>query len=290
MRECSYSEVELKKFLEDFFTVSGIIIGIHNSGETDAAIQGDTDKKNFCRFCKEKSDCFADKCFEIDKRNLEIVQKRKKVIIYKCHMGLTEAIIPIIGDNDVICIIFMGQVICSELSEEDFNEKVNKIKQIDPFFFEKTDIYSLYDAYINTTHCTSNVFKRYTAIAELCARSIYNNRWIKYRTLSISEAFRQYISDYITMPVTINKAAAILNISASHLSRIIKKETGMTFTEYVLREKVKEAERLLADTDIQIKNIAVSLGFEDSNYFSRVFKKYTNTTCGKYRTSAKKNQ
>ncbi|MDF2685285.1 MAG: transcriptional regulator, AraC family [Clostridia bacterium] len=287
MKECLYSEKELKKFLEDFYNVSGIIIGIHDFGKTDAAIQGNIDKKNFCRFCRSNSECLEKKCLEYDKNNFELVQKEKKVLIYECHMGFSEAIIPIIIDNEVICIIFMGQINCNKPSESDFEDKVKRIKQTDPGFFEKIDIDIVNTYYLQTTFCSKDKFKSYIAIAELCARSIYNNRWIKYRTLSFFEAFSQYVDDYITESLSINETAAILNISTSHLSRIIKKKTGMTFTEYVLREKVNQAKKLLTDTDMQIKSISLSIGIEDTNYFSRIFKKYTNTTCGEYRAEIK---
>lgn len=283
MRQCAYSKSELEKFLEDFYTISGINININNFGETDAVLYGDRDRKNFCKFCTNNSEKFAEQCARMDKKHFESVNLCRKADIYKCHMGMSEAIIPIVGDGEILCIIFLGQIMCNLPSEDDFKNKVERLLRLDPDFFAKTDIGALRKAYFNTTYCSPEQFRSYIRIAELCAQSLYNNRWIRYRSMSIAEAFRQYIADYITERLTIQKTAMVLNVSASHLSRIIKNETGMNFTDYVMNEKVKKACELLRSTDMSVKNIAVYLGINDANYFSRIFKKYMNATCKEYR-------
>lgn len=287
MTKCLYSKNELKKFLLDFYNISGIITGIHDFADNDAAVQGNVDKKTFCRFCSDKSPFYVEQCRKNDSINIEKVKKEKKVLIYNCHMGFTEAIIPIIINDEAICVIFMGQILCSRHSEDDFYEKINRLRIIDSTIFDRVSLTDLHDAYLQTTFCGREQFNSYIDIAQLCARSIYNNHWIKYRALSIFEAFSQYVSDCIDENYSITEMAALLSVSTSHLNRIIKVNTGLSFTAYIHREKINHAKRLLTDTDMSIKNISLSVGIKDANYFSRLFKRYTSTTCGKYRQENK---
>ncbi|GGD85449.1 transcriptional regulator [Paenibacillus nasutitermitis] len=65
------------------------------------------------------------------------------------------------------------------------------------------------------------------------------------------------------------------HIAVSTLRRLVSKHTGYSLHEYVHRSKILEAKKLLLSTDQQVKEIALKLGYEDTFYFSRLFKKIT---------------
>ena len=67
------------------------------------------------------------------------------------------------------------------------------------------------------------------------------------------------------------------------MSYKFKQETGMTLTEYILKEKTEEAKRLLRYSDKPINAISAYLGFSSQSHFSSVFKKYTNCLPNDYR-------
>ena len=77
--------------------------------------------------------------------------------------------------------------------------------------------------------------------------------------------------------------AAALYISRTHLSARFRRETGVTLTEYILKEKTEEAKRRLRYTDKSLSAIASYLGFSSQSHFSRTFRKYTGLTPGEYR-------
>ncbi|MDF2938696.1 MAG: AraC family transcriptional regulator [Paenibacillaceae bacterium] len=72
-------------------------------------------------------------------------------------------------------------------------------------------------------------------------------------------------------------------ISKSHLSRIFKKVTGFGFAEYVNITRVKEAERLLRDTDASVTQVAEQCGFESLTHFGKVFKALSGLSPRDYR-------
>jgi AraC-like DNA-binding protein len=85
--------------------------------------------------------------------------------------------------------------------------------------------------------------------------------------------------------VTVDALAAELCVSASHLRRVVQSNTGVSLSEYISRQKVVHAKRLLVQTDATVNYIAKLLKFTDVGYFFRLFKKYTGQTCGEYRAS-----
>lgn len=111
------------------------------------------------------------------------------------------------------------------------------------------------------------------------------------RTASIGERFKKQVHQSIAALVSdlnqeapsISDYAAALFITPKHLSETVKKELGVTPTAYVNHHLMQEAQKLLRSTDLQIKEIAFQLGFQDVSYFNRLFKKLTERTPAQYR-------
>lgn len=91
------------------------------------------------------------------------------------------------------------------------------------------------------------------------------------------------IAEHINEPINVQSLAYYLQISPNYLSAIFKSETGIRLTEYITNAKMQEATRLLRETDKNIIEISGLLGYENSNYFSRLFKKQYGVNPSGYR-------
>lgn len=87
----------------------------------------------------------------------------------------------------------------------------------------------------------------------------------------------------LTSDLGLKALSEMFNISAGYLSTLFKKETGVTLTDYVNKKRVEHAILLLNTTQLQIQTIASYCGVLDINYFTRIFKKFTEVTPKKYR-------
>jgi len=85
--------------------------------------------------------------------------------------------------------------------------------------------------------------------------------------------------------LTLKTHASALNINASYLSSLFKKEVGMPLTEYVNRKRIEHALFLVNSTDMQIQTIAQVCGITDVNYFTKLFKRQIGKTPTEYRNS-----
>ena len=92
-----------------------------------------------------------------------------------------------------------------------------------------------------------------------------------------------YVQKHLTEPVNIEALSKAVFVSRTHLAVKFKKETGMTLTEFVLKEKIEEGKRLLRYTDKSLSAIATYLGFSSQSHFSNVFRKYAGCLPSEYR-------
>ncbi len=79
-------------------------------------------------------------------------------------------------------------------------------------------------------------------------------------------------------PINVDMLCRHVNYSRSCFSRRFKMETGLSVPQYVNRIRLIKAKNLLENTNLSMKEIAKSVGFDDALYFSRVFKKFMGTS------------
>ncbi|WP_054025702.1 helix-turn-helix domain-containing protein [Bacillus sp. FJAT-28004] len=96
------------------------------------------------------------------------------------------------------------------------------------------------------------------------------------------------IANHLYGDITLERLAECTNLSPNYLSSLFKKEVGLTISEYVQRERIEEAKRLLTLTDYPIADIAAWLNFNDQSYFNRVFKKWNGMSPKAYRKSERR--
>lgn len=83
-----------------------------------------------------------------------------------------------------------------------------------------------------------------------------------------------YIRQNYRENIKLEQLSEKLHISNSHFCRLFKQISGKSLSDYINELRIEEAMVLLTESDLNITEIALSTGFSDSNYFSRVFKKY----------------
>lgn len=98
----------------------------------------------------------------------------------------------------------------------------------------------------------------------------------------IIDFIRGNLTQKISMKELTNKAC----MSNATLYRYVKRETGMSPVELLLRERVRHAKSLLNNPNLLITEIAFASGFDDANYFTRVFKKIEGLSPRQYQKMA----
>lgn len=94
----------------------------------------------------------------------------------------------------------------------------------------------------------------------------------------VTEFIKLNLKENINLKILSEKAC----MSTTSFYRFFKRELGMSPIEYVLNEKIKHAKKLLKNPGIQINEVCYLSGFEDANYFIRLFKKHEGITPKQY--------
>lgn len=95
---------------------------------------------------------------------------------------------------------------------------------------------------------------------------------------SVVDKVKKYISENINMELHREEIANQVYLNSDYLNRIFKKETGMSISEYIMREKFNIAQKLLLNTSMAVSAIAAQVGYTNFSHFSKMFKKYTDMT------------
>ncbi len=89
--------------------------------------------------------------------------------------------------------------------------------------------------------------------------------------------------NYCDSSISLNSVASSVFISPTYLSILFKKEMGTTFIEYISRLRMERAKQLLRDENLKTYEAAEQIGYNDPQYFSSCFKKYTGMTPSEYK-------
>ncbi|HOJ09940.1 MAG TPA: response regulator [Clostridiales bacterium] len=145
-------------------------------------------------------------------------------------------------------------------------------------------IYDIDSLKENMDNCI-NTFRTKVLIKEI-VDGMYNYVQ-EYRKKNSSNYAIQYIKNYVKSnfykDVSLAKVSNELSMNYYYISDLFKKETGMSFSDYVIDIRLEKAKKLLLETGIKIYEIAEKSGFYDSKHFCRTFKKLYNLTPSEYR-------
>ena len=142
----------------------------------------------------------------------------------------------------------------------------------------------------NRDSFSETLIKSYLAeLASLIYRTRQNHEEILAKSENgyISKAIA-YIKDTYQSRITLESASKHAGVSAAHLSRSFKEDTGFNFNEYLNLYRLKQAEEALKSEDKSILEIAYDCGFNDSGYFTACFKKTYGVTPTQYKKAFSK--
>jgi two-component system response regulator YesN len=97
-----------------------------------------------------------------------------------------------------------------------------------------------------------------------------------------------YIREHIHEDIGRDDLAASVHLNPAYLSRMFKKEKGISLSNYIVQEKINKAKELLADTNYKISSIADAVGYQYYSYFSKLFRTIVGVSPQEYRKQYQK--
>jgi AraC-like DNA-binding protein len=95
-----------------------------------------------------------------------------------------------------------------------------------------------------------------------------------------------WIGKHYPEPVRLEEAAAIINMSRTHFTRLFRRVTGQSFVSYLLGYRVAKARALLSSTNKSIAEVSQEVGFGNQSHFGAVFRRLVGVSAREYRSEA----
>lgn len=155
----------------------------------------------------------------------------------------------------------------------DFAHKImTNIKILDSFYSKKEkNIFkmNIYN-YFNMKLSFKEVITLLTNYLTVTIKQIEDEKENQNNT--IIELCKEYINGHYSEDLSLSNLAEKFYFNQSYFSTLFKKKTSVNFSEYLKNIRLKEAEKLLANTNMKIYQISKKVGYNDAKYFNRIFK------------------
>lgn len=212
------------------------------------------------------------KCNHSDRAMLERCNKERRPISHICHAGVLDTAVPILKNGFVAGYIMLGRVRLKKDPAE-----------IEELLYWANDPEEIARHYQELTYLSE---EQLNAIIHLLSYILFENavefdydEFINYAT--------DYIENNIAGDLSVKNLCKTLHVSKNILYKKFDDFYGCTVNEYVIKRRLRKAEKLLRDTNENIASISEAVGFYNYTYFSKLFKSRTGLTPTEYRKHIK---
>lgn len=119
-------------------------------------------------------------------------------------------------------------------------------------------------------------------VSVLIHEAISYERYV-HRSASVTEKIKNYIDAHYREEIRRDVLAEMVFLNTDYMSRIFKKEFGVSISTYLLQKRVEEAKKLLSQSTLPINTVSIYVGYSNFSYFTKMFKENTGYSPLEYR-------
>ncbi|MDW6005187.1 transcriptional regulator PocR [Vibrio mangrovi] len=279
----------IRKIASDFAQATGLAVVVVN-------IHGEeiSERFNFSMFCKKirENPELYHQCMLSDKRGGLRASADNKPCVYRCHTGLTDFSIPLIVEGHLVGFVLCGQV----RLEQDEADSLEGISPIQQGWFKNEELRNFYEDVPVVD------YQKVLASAELlqlivdnCIRQHINLVVIDDTDMGTQKTFTSHSNDHkikkalrfiehhFSDDIKLEDVASHVYLSPYYFSKLFKKHLGVGFNAYLNNYRIMQAKKMLKSSGIPVATIAKNLGFSQTSYFCKVFRKICSMSPQEYR-------
>ena len=214
------------------------------------------------------------RCFRCRNMALSKAIEKKEPFGGLCSNGIYEYTHPVVIENEVAAVIFVGNV----LPSGEINERLAKR------IGDRLDLINTVEKNISPKELSSlgKIIEDYILFLFEKGGSRLDSGD------ALVENVKSYIRSNIEFNVTTSQVASVFHYNKSYLGRRFKAEAGMSIAEYLHAKRLAAAKEYLLKTTLNVLEISERCGYSEVSYFNRLFKSATGKTPSEYRKTEKK--
>jgi AraC-like DNA-binding protein len=259
-----FLDEEVQNLIDSFAYCFRVKITIFSSEMEELIVGLQNPGSQFCQLI-QKGLRYRYRCLRQDKLMCENCASKKRLTIYQCHGGCSEAVLPMEVDGKMIGYAMLGQFRTTNTIPNDILQEWKK---------NNLDIEELRAAFDNQPFFNSETVKNMLRLFSMLTTFLISRDYVRVRHPTLAENVLTWINDNISEHIELDDAVEDLNRSRSAISHAVKKQLGMSFKQLCTIMKIQKFESITASQpDISITEAAALVGYDDPLYFSRIYRK-----------------
>lgn len=269
----------IESYIIYLITECGLSVSLHPQGKEtlitfSRLMRFNLHDNSYCAYIKSTSEGHKS-CLKQQKKVFQKCAETKNCFFGICHAGVFEYVCPISNGESIVGFISISGYSCNE-GKGNLSLTANKVGCSEEILAR---CYALLRTFNIDKQKLDTLVLPLVRMLELAYRS--EERQLEDDTMITGVC--RYINQNYANNLTSEDICKEFFYSRSRFSHTFKKKIGKSFREYLIGVRLGHAKRLLKYSNLNITEIALSVGFKDSNYFSNVFKKYVGVSPIAYR-------
>ncbi|MBP3633989.1 MAG: PocR ligand-binding domain-containing protein [Oscillospiraceae bacterium] len=258
--------------MRDFHTLTKIRIVIFDA-QFREVLAYPADREQFCTLLRQMPGG-NEACRKSDMAGCRRCADTGQVVTYRCHAGLTEAVVPVPDKNGVLAYVMFGQILTQRQDGKCRQALVKKYPQL----AEAAQLLPVK---------TEEELRAAATVLQAITSFMMTNRWVTPGKSDFIRQLDRYIEDHVSGSIGVEEICTALCIGRTRLYEISAGYLGCGIAEYIRRRRIFHARNLLRESTMPVTEVAYAVGFTDYNHFSRVFRKLTGMSAREYRNNNK---
>jgi AraC-like DNA-binding protein len=242
---------------------------------------GKRSENAFCGMMAEKSrSCAA--CLQTQQRLTDLAKNEPQTVT--CAHGMSDTAVPVRMSDQPIGFLLTGQVFRKKPTMAQFDRTAKLAAE----WGVAAERERLKEAYFNTRVLSVRQYDSVVSLLSIFGQhlsTISNQLMLQQENseLPVVTRAKEFIQKNQAEDLSLTKVAKAVNTSRFYFFKLLKKATGLNFTNYVSRVRIEKAKNLLLNPNLRISEIAYEIGFQSLTHFNRVFKKIIGQSPTEYR-------
>lgn len=272
---------EVQALIDSFSYCFKVRFTIFTAGGEDMLIGYPYGLTPYCRLIRETLG-ETKACLRQNSQSFARSGKLHRPLLYHCHAGVTEAVMPIISGEDLAGYAMIGQFRMREKFPEEIMKKWHK----------KTspgEGGTLETAFSELPLFDKKMVHNMLHLFSMLVQFIVSREYIQIKRLDLAERISQWLDSHIADPVSLAETAETMRYSISTVSHTLKRAFGMSFKQFYIFKRILFFENTMKKFPaLTIAEAAGQAGYQDPLYFSRIYKKFRNRSPKEFRDIARR--
>lgn len=279
-------EKELLAFRDILFQTMGLVMDFANAeGQTLRLSRGD----NFAPLCRcmRKTPGYSEQCHNCDIMNLQKAAEDRKPLVYTCHTGLIEIVVPLFDHKGE----YLGSLTSGQF------RRAGKSAGNKTYLREFAAAAGLTGKQIEKMYAGSKVLTKtqidgligyLQMVGRILVTAHHNLLFME--SIDMPERMtlvKQYIHEHFSEALSLTQMARRFSLAPEYLCRLFRKECGVGFNTYLNYYRIEKARDFLLNSQLYIAKIADLTGFGSVVQFNRIFRRLTGMSPAEWRKEHK---